>query len=256
MEWPQILYERFISKPIIRYLTKGDARFTPIFTANEITAFNFFLIMTFGVYAFAIRQYYLGLFFCLINGFLDYLDGDLARATNKKSAVGDWLDIGGDVIIQNSIMAAIAYGLLVHGFATPILPAAIMLYFVGNAAMNLISFHYNDTFGFTSHTGSQLFRKYMDTKPHMLNRFLKNLIDPTASYIGTFFYTVRYFIVIGVFWNMTIAFYMITGILTFRWISMYIIYALYLAKYKKLWLIQALLIMDENQEEYYAIRNR
>lgn len=223
-------------------------------TPNQVTTFNFVFTITAGCYCYASGLYFTALAICLINGLLDYIDGDLAVKSNRYSALGVWIDTGGDVILQNAIMAALAYGLISHT-GNGVLAAA-MFYFVGNSAMNLISFHYNDAFGFNSHSGSQLFRKYMDSKPTLLNRFLKNLIDPTASGIGTFFYTIRYFIVIGTLWNMNIAFYSITIMITFRWVSMYLIYALYLAKYKKLWVIQALLIMDDTTQEFYNARIR
>lgn len=249
-EWAQLLYERFISRYAVKICVMSGV------TPNQVTAYNFVYTMVFGVWCFASGHYFAGLFVCLFNGLLDYIDGDLARVTGKKSSLGGWLDTGGDVIIQNSIMAAIAYSLLSGRGHGPI-PAAVMLYFVGNAAMNLISFHYNATFGFSSHVGSELFRRYMDEKPHLLNRFLKNLIDPTASPVGMIFWTVRYWIVIGVFsGRMDIAFLIITALTTFKWIAMYVIYAWHLAGYKKLWILQALAIIDEDREEYHALRGR
>lgn len=250
-EWAQVLYERYLSKPLIRLCVITGT------TPNQVTIYNFLMTLILGGLSFATGHYYAGLMICILNGVLDYVDGDLARATKQYSKTGEWLDSGGDVIIQNSIMAAIAYGLLVEhtggGLSLPV--AATMFYFVGNAAMNLISFHYNTTFGFNSHAGSALFRKYMDTKPHLLNRFLKNLIDPTSSHTGMIFWTIRYWLVLGILLNqMAVAFMIITSILVFRATAMYIIYALHLAEYKKLWLLQALAIIDEGRQEYYNIR--
>jgi phosphatidylserine synthase len=249
LEWCQALYNRYLSGPLVRIFAALGI------TPNQVTIINFLFILTIGIWAFATRHYYVGLAVCLINGVLDYVDGDLARHTNQYSRTGEWLDSGGDVIIQNGIMAAIAYGLLTLRPAVPLLSATIMLYFMGNSSMNLISFHYNNTFGFNSHAGSKLFRKYMDTKPSLLNRFLKNLVDPTASHLGMVFWTVRYWLVAGVFSkNMHFAFYTITSILIFRAFVMYVIYAMHLAEYKKLWILQALAIVDDEREEFYKIR--
>jgi len=154
-------------------------------------------------------------------------------------------------------MAAICFGIL-KGLTAKVLPfllAVVMLFFIGNSIMNVISVYYNNRFGFNSYKGNKLFRGYMNEKDNFLNRFLKNLIDPTSSWLALSFYTVRYWIVLGALFNiMPLAIICITIIGTFRWVVMYVIYALYLLDYKKLWVVQALGILDESNPDYYRVR--
>ena len=239
--------DRFIYK--IAYFT----------TPNSITIFNFFFTLIYAGYLFSRGTYVCNLLALGIMGisvFLDYLDGDLAKKTNRTSALGAWLDKGGDIVLQISIMAAIAYGLM-QGFKATTFPllAAIMVYFVGRNASGAIAYEYNHTFGFDSYAGSAMFRKYMDEKPTLLNRALKNIIDPTSSAVGLFLFTVRYWIIFGaVFDLMRFAFYSITLLTTIQWIIMYVLYALHLKEYKKLWVLQALAVLDKEREEYYRCR--
>ena len=247
MEFAESIYKK-VSPPIVKILIRIGI------TANQVTVVNFFFTLIFGVYFFSRGTYagnWMGLGIMFINVVLDYIDGDLARQRNELSLLGKWLDTIGDIILQNSIIAAICFGIYRPG----ILSAIILIYFVGNSIMHVVSLHYNDTFGFDSCRGNALFRKYMTLKPTSLNRFVKNLIDPTASWIGLSFYTVRYWIIFGIIFNqMTFIFICITIIGTFRWVIMYVLYALHLGHYKKLWVSQALAIIDENRQEYYDVR--
>jgi phosphatidylglycerophosphate synthase len=221
---------------------------------NQITVFNIVMMLTAGVYLFSrgTWQGYAGGFgVCLISGFLDYADGDLAKKTGQVSELGKWLDSGFDVILQNIIMAAIGLGVVKQGVPVVVLA----LFFVGNTALNFISFRYNATFGFDSYNGNSLFRKYMDEKPTIINRFFKNLIDPTSSGIGLVMFTVRYWIALGAILNiMPLCFIIMTVRATIHWIVMFIIFSFHQCQYKKLWVSQALALIDAEREEFYAIR--
>ena len=221
------IYKKF-SIPLVRLLIRCRI------TANQITVFNIFL-MTFGAgYCFAVRQYWWAVVICGISAVLDYADGDIAAATTGYTPAGAWVDSFGDIIKQNGIMGAIAIGIGAPAWL-------IVVFFVANAALNVISFHYNNTFGFDSYNGSKLFRRYMDKKPSILNRVLKNIIDPTASWVGLWFGTVRYWIIIGVvFGCMLLVFAVITFTNVCKGIFMFVIYALHLAEYKKLWILKSL----------------
>lgn len=236
----------------MRFLVKRNI------TTTQITVFNFFFSLIFAVFFFS-RGTYLANWIALgvmgISTILDYADGDLGRNHNRSSPVSIWLDETGDIVLQNSIMAAICFSIS-RFEPSALLLVVIMLYFVGNSITNVISFHYNNTFGFDSYKGNALFRKYMETKPTLLNRFLKNLIDPTSSAVGLVFYTIRYWIVFGIIFDqMKTILICVTFIITFRWIAMYILYALHLKHYKKLWVLQALAILDTDREEYYKCRH-
>ena len=248
MEWCQVFYQRYLSKSALKIF----GRFTP----NQITGFNLAFTLLFGWFCFSQGTYLfniLGFIVLLINGYLDYLDGDLAKSTKQFSAFGVWLDSGCDMIIQNIVMAAIAYGIC--RTASTFLIVAIT-FFIANNAMQIISLRYNNTFGFDSHSGNSLFRTYMDKKPNLFNKLMKNLLDPTASKVGFFLFTFRYWIVLGIFLNqMKWAFVIITALLLFKVVIMHVIYGMHLLEYKKLWILQALAIIDDERAEYYKIRS-
>ena len=240
-ELSKTLYKKF-SIHVLRVLIKLHI------SANQLTVLNIFLMILGAGYFFATGHYWLALFICGVSAILDYADGDVAKATTGYTPAGAWIDSFGDVIKQNGVMGAIAIGI-----AAPVW--LIVVFFVTNAALNVISFHYNNTFGFDSYNGSALFRKYMDKKPNVLNKIFKNIIDPTSSWLGLWFGTVRYWIIIGVvFGCMPLIFAIITCINVFKAAFMFTIYALHLAEYKKLWLLQALAILDKERKEYYQIR--
>lgn len=242
-EYSKVIYKS-ISRPIVWYFVQMGI------TANQMTVFNIFL-MTFGAgFFFAISDYWTALFICGLSALLDYADGDVAKATTGYTPAGKWIDSFGDIVKQNGVMGAIAIG-------TGMPSLIIVIFFVANAALNVISFYYNNTFGFDSYNGNELFRKYMDTKPTLFNRALKNIVDPTSSWVGLIFGTVRYLIIIGiVFGIMPLIFIIITCINSFKAVFMFTIYALHLGEYKKLWLLQALAILDKERKEFYEIRNK
>jgi phosphatidylglycerophosphate synthase len=234
---------KIVSAPIVKFFVHYR------FSANEVTMYSM-IFMAAGGYAFAMRLYWGALVFCGISAVLDYADGDVAKATTGYTPAGAWIDAFGDIIKQNGIMGCIAIGINAPAWL-------IVTFFVANAALNVISLHYNNTFGFDSYNGNELFRKYMNMKPTILNRFLKNIIDPTSSWIGLWLGTVRYWIILGVIFScMPLVFVIITCINVFKALFMFTIYALHLAEYKKLWLLQALAILDKERKEYYQIRSK
>jgi phosphatidylglycerophosphate synthase len=248
MEFSEKLYNK-IRDPIITACIKLGL------TANMITIFNHFITLTFGTWYFSRGThlgYILGLVVCLINGFLDYLDGDIAKATGRCNKYGEWLDTGFDVVIQNAVMGAIALGCFKQGLNI----LWILIFFIGNSASNLVSFHFNATFGFQSATGNNLFRKIMNKKNTLFNRLMKNLIDPTASFAGLFFFTYRYFIVLGIIFNiMPKLFIVMTIISNIKWFIMFVLYGLHQKHSKKLYVLQALSALDDERMEFYKLRN-
>jgi phosphatidylglycerophosphate synthase len=247
-EWIKHVYYAVFSKPLKWVCV------TCHITPNQVTVFNHFLTLTFSCYFFSRGTqlgYLMGVGSMMVNVILDFVDGDLAKSTGQVSAVGVWLDSVFDVAIQALVCGAILIGCSKQG-----LPVVwIIFYYVSNVGSNLVSFYYNSVFGFDSHAGNKLFRYYMEQKPNIVNRFFKNLIDPTSSGVGLATYTVRYWIVLGAVLNaMPIMFMVITVIQNLRWFAMYVLYAIHLLEYKKLWISQALAILDKERQEYYAIR--
>lgn len=247
-EWPKTIYES-IKLPFLK------AAISLNLTSVKISLFNHALTLTFGTYFFSrgSHLFYLGgLAVCLVNGFLDYLDGDVARAKKEQSEVGAWLDSGFDVIIQNAVLGAIAVGCYKQGLSLN----WIILFFIGNTSSNFVSFYYNERFGFDSARGNSLFRDYMDKSRSRFDGFLKEMIDPTASPKALALYTYRYWIVLGCLFNiMPFCFIQITIINNFRWAIMYIVYALYLKRGTNWHVINALSVLDEERDEFYRLRH-
>lgn len=247
-EWSNKIYNN-IKSPAVRFCVNNQI------TANEITLVNHFVTLTAGCYFFSRGTWECwnaGLVVCLINGFLDYLDGDVARETKQFSKLGIWLDSGFDVIIQNAVMAAIAIGCFKMGLSI----WWIVVFFVANTANNFVSFNYNATFGFDSDKGNQLFRDYMDKKGGYINAFFKNIIDPTSNYFALVAFTFRYFIAVGCLCNiMPLCFIVMTIISNIKWIVMYTLYALHLMGDKSLYVLEALAILDEERKEFYDHRS-
>ena len=247
-EWSKDIYHK-ISAPCVRFCILNKI------TANHITVFNHFITLTLGCYLFSLGWHWAlicGLIVCLINGFLDYLDGDVAKSSNNSSRLGIWLDSGFDVILQNAVMASIGVGCYKMGM--PFLWVVVFL--ISNSAVNFVSFNYNSTFGFDSDSGSEVFRRFMDKRCHFINRVLKNLIDPTDNYFSLMFYTFRYWIAFGALFNLMIpCFVIMTLINTVKWVVMYAMFALYLMGEKRLYVLRVLSFLDEERSEFYSLRN-
>lgn len=224
-------------------------------TANQITLMNHAITLTSGCWLVSRGTYagnILGLGIFLINGLLDYLDGDLARKSKSSNReLGEWLDSGFDIVIQNAVLGAIAVGCYKQGLSL----IWIVAFFIGNASCNYVSFFYNQKFGFNSNHGNKLFRQFMDKSSARRNQFLKGLIDPTSNPVTLILYTFRYFIAAGCLFNlMPLCFMAFTVITNVRWFIMYGIYALYLHGGHVLHVLNALAIIDEERDEFYALR--
>lgn len=246
-EFPKIIYQS-LRNPFIKFCVKHKI------TSNQTTLFNHFITLTAGCYFFSRGTYgglITGFAVCLVNGFLDYLDGDLARETNQAGKLGAWLDSGFDVIIQNAVMGAIAIGCYKMG-----LPLIwVIMFFISNAANNFVSFNYNATFGFSSEGGNELFRNLMDQKRNPVNIFLKSIIDPTCGYVPLVLLTFRYWITLGAILNiMPFCFIVMTIIGNIKWIIMYTIYAMHLREDKYLHVLKTLSALDEERNEYFRLQ--
>jgi len=247
-EWSKVVYQD-IKLPFIKFAVKCG------FSANQVTIFNHVLTLTFGCWFFSRGTYLFGLAglgICIINGILDYLDGDLARINKTHSKLGAWLDSGFDVIVQNAVLGAIAIGCFKMGM--PLI--WVVMFAIGNSANNFVSFHYNHKFGFDSASGNEVFRNGMDEKPGLQNIILKQMIDPTSDYFALVIYTYRYFIVVGaVFGLMPLMFMIMTVIANVKWFVMYSIYAFYLGGEKGLHVLRVLKGLDDEEEEHFRLRH-
>lgn len=247
-------YKKHLSEPIIGWLATTNIQ------PWQVTVFNLIFSLIGACYFFALGTYWgnlIALVICGYNVILDYVDGDLARKTNRSSEAGIWLDVAGDVILRYAIVAAISYGSL---RACPLKVqssqfVAALLLLVSMGASNMLAVYYNTCFGFDSYNGNEGFRGSMDAKPTLLNRVLKNIIDPTSSTIGLGLFTVRYYIVIGALLNILLPMMLLfTIFLTAQWIILFVLFVLHLLEYKGLWALQVLSLMDKERQEYYEQR--
>ena len=248
-EWSKVLCNK-IDRPFVRFCVMVGI------TSNQVTLFNHFITLTLGCYAFSRGTYewgLVGLGVCLLNGFLDYADGKIARETSGNTNLGTWLDSGFDVIIQNAVMGAIAIGCFKIG-----LPIVwIVIFFISNAANNFVSFNYNTKFGFDSCKGNEVFRCFMDKKVTMINIIFKSILDPTSNGIALTLLTLRYWIASGALLNIMPSMFIIMTIIgTIKWFIMYLLYALYLRGDRWLHVLKTLTLLDEETDEFYAIRHR
>lgn len=254
IEIPKQIYQE-IKYPFITFCLRYKI------SANAVTIANHVLTLTLGCYFFSRGTYIgglLGLGVCLINGLMDYLDGDLARIQNEAGELGKWLDSGFDVVIQNAVMGAIGIG--VYKMGMPLI--WVVMFFIGNSACNFVSFHYNKTFGFDSANGNEAFRSLMTINESeglhrvMFNYAVRDLIDPTSNGFALGFYTYRYWIALGaVIGGMPQCFAFMTFICNVRWVIMYVLYAYYLADKKGLHAVNVLKRMDDENEEFYGVRS-
>lgn len=247
MEFSKRAYN-LIRIPFIRFCVRK--RIAP----NQITIFNMLLVLVCVCYLLSRGSYVHNLWalgFMAISSIIDYSDGDLAKQTNAVSQAGIWIDTYSDIILQNAVMGAVSIG--AYKQELPLI--FIVLFFVFNSTLNLVSLQYNDRFEFSSYKGNELFRQFMDQKPTLVNRFFKSLVDPTYSRVALVCYSVRYWLIAGIISNqINIAFIVITLLTIFRSALMYFIYTFYLLGSKKLWLLQALSLLDDERKEFYAVR--
>src|SRR3989338_2970162 len=109
---PTLQLQKKMALPVIALLLK-----TPI-TANQITIFNFLIFVPVACFLFlkgGFTSNIFGLIAIIIYSFFDLVDGEVARQKNMQSALGQWLDLGLDSILQTLIMFSIAANILLGG---------------------------------------------------------------------------------------------------------------------------------------------
>ncbi|NGX32997.1 MAG: Inner membrane protein YnjF [Candidatus Anoxychlamydiales bacterium] len=93
-------YQKVLINPILKlkFIQKIDPNFVTILS-TFFGVFSFFLII--------LNQKYLAIFTLLISGYLDTLDGSIARISKKKSSIGAVLDIFSDRVVEMLIIVAL-----------------------------------------------------------------------------------------------------------------------------------------------------
>ncbi|NGX44140.1 MAG: Inner membrane protein YnjF [Candidatus Anoxychlamydiales bacterium] len=93
-------YQKVLINPILKlkFIQKIDPNLVTILS-TFFGVFSFFLII--------LNRKYLAVFTLLISGYLDTLDGSIARISKKKSSIGSVLDIFSDRIVEMLIIVAL-----------------------------------------------------------------------------------------------------------------------------------------------------
>lgn len=93
-------YQKVLINPILKlkFIQKIDPNLVTILS-TFFGVFSFFLII--------LNQKYLAIFTLLISGYLDTLDGSIARISKKKSSIGAVLDLFSDRVVEMLIIVAL-----------------------------------------------------------------------------------------------------------------------------------------------------
>lgn len=212
------------SKPIINLLLK-----TPITSVQTTLVGTFFFVFP-AVILFSTGRYYLGLLaivLLVMAAWFDFADGAIARIKNIRSPLGAWIDPAIDIIAQGLVVLGVIFGAYNSTGEERWLSVGLVALF-GLLASNYIGLEYVNKFGFDSYVGLAPFKENFEKteKKHFLDGFLRQLIMPTHI-LATFFYTVRYFVILGAVFNVYwLAVFCLAVILNFRWMVMFIVYVI------------------------------
>ena len=101
------LVDRYFNRPVGRILSKALVN-TPI-SPNHVSIVSILIGVASG-WLFAQGAFLFAAIVLQICAIIDCVDGDLARALFKQSALGKWLDLGGDQVVHFAVFAGIGIG--------------------------------------------------------------------------------------------------------------------------------------------------
>jgi phosphatidylglycerophosphate synthase len=108
-------------------------------TPNEWTVLSLFPAVL-GFYALVYREMALGLFFFIVAGFFDAIDGAVARVTKKFTSLGGYLDGITDRLVEMFLLIGLMFfglpDLVIFNFITPVYVWIALLLFVGSALVS------------------------------------------------------------------------------------------------------------------------
>lgn len=134
-----------------------------------------------------------------MHGYLDFIDGLVARSQGSQSIRGEKLDTGLDIMMQLAVLCALAFGIFRETQSPAWLVVGLFTVFAQGAS-NFLGFEINHDFGFTSHSGSAEFRQRFQNSGHQ-TRLIAAMVAP-ASLTATMLLTVRYPLVFGAVLNL------------------------------------------------------
>lgn len=193
-------------------------------TPNQLTATSGLINFSLASFCFAQGTYrfsFLGLFFLLVHAYLDFADGDLARATGKTSKNGAWLDSRLDLVGAEAVSIGIAIG-IIRSNPTLIWLVIVGIALFGRLGVLAVVFDYDRT----------IFKNYLefwqefarDKKMTFMDKIIKEFIT-MQSFPFLFLGTFRYFLPLMIVFNQLGWFVIISGLFNnFRWIIMFWVY--------------------------------
>ncbi len=131
--------DRYFNRPVGRRLMSRWLVHTPI-SPNQISIGATILGVAAGA-MFGSGDYEISILAALafqVSAIIDCVDGDVARAVFKESALGKWLDIIGDQVVHASVFAGIAVGLWRHAAQGPFLWLGVSAVLGGLIAFGVI----------------------------------------------------------------------------------------------------------------------
>jgi phosphatidylglycerophosphate synthase len=113
--------DRHFNRPVGRYLSRWLVR-TPL-TPNQVSVLATLAgLVSAGLFAVGTAGAALaGALVLQLSAVVDCVDGDLARALFKQSALGKWLDIVGDQVVHVGVFLGLGVGLWRSGSTAPVL---------------------------------------------------------------------------------------------------------------------------------------
>lgn len=112
--------DTWFNRPVGRWLSKLLV-LTNV-TPNQVSILATLIGVSAGI-AFSLGVHWaaiVGAVLLQISTIIDCVDGDLARIAFKESAIGKWLDIGGDQVVHIAVFVGIGVGLWRSGFEGPV----------------------------------------------------------------------------------------------------------------------------------------
>lgn len=223
---PNVIPIRLIANQIVRILMK--TKITP----NQVTVWKFILLLPLIAYFFLRGGYIdniIALFLLVVSTIFDLVDGSLARMKSMTSKLGGWLDGILDLILSNIVLGAVTLGVM-RITGNPHWALAGLACLFGQDLANVMMSYFEKKFDFSCEMGSEEFdQKFKKIgKISLWDSFLKNIITPTRlTYI--FFFTMRYLLLLGVFFYRLDIFLIAFAIaINIRWSAMFYLYVKYL----------------------------
>jgi phosphatidylglycerophosphate synthase len=113
--WVDRVFNRPLGRPLSKILTRTEVTPNAVSVASILIGLVGAVMLGVGEWAWAVA----GALVFQLSAVVDCVDGDLARATFRESALGRWLDIVGDQIVHSAVFAGIAAGLARSGSHAP-----------------------------------------------------------------------------------------------------------------------------------------